>query len=251
MSDTSADDLEAQKRRIKLMLERAEGEAKIGRTEAAEEHFAHAARLMEKYRITKEQVRAFRGDDEEGIDSFRYPLGTKAKYLRASLRLLNAVAQHYSVIVAIPKTGNSKEPLMAGTPSDIEATLMMFESLLLQRDHECLRSRIPAGTNKNSYYNSFCYGYAFTIFERLLAIREAARAAAAIDLDSTVGTALAVIDRRLERVQQAMTGQIAQKKVGQNSARLDGDGLLNGQAAGERADLGQRRMGGGPLAIGR
>lgn len=229
-------------RRIKGLLAKAEG---TDVPEEAESFFAKAAELMDKYRIDAEQVRAARGEAEEPIEGTYYPLAERAKYLRPSLHLLAAVALHYSVKPIVGATGNSKAPLLAGTATDIEATIMMFESLLAQRDRECLNTVPPAYSNTNQFRSGFGYGYAERIFLRLDELRKVTAAHAERE---GYGNALAVIDHRMARVNAYLVGKT--KRNDQKGARVDAAGAQAGDEAASRADLGQSRMGSGPLAIG-
>lgn len=223
--------------RIKGLLRKAEG---TDNEHEAEAFFAKATELMDKYRVDPDAVR----DADHSITHVRYDL-TRCKYLRASLTLLGAVAKHYAVVVTIPHTGNSKSPQLHGEPADIDAVLMMFGSLVIQRDRASLRQPVRAGVNANKFRNSFCYGYAIHIHERLTQIRKAQEAVARSE-----GNTMALEVYNREAMVRASIGKLSANN--QNRARLDGDAVNHGAVAASTADLGGSRLGSsGPMAIGR
>jgi hypothetical protein len=241
MSPTTTSERERMVSRIKALLAQAES---TNFEEEAETFMAKAYELMDKYRIAVAEVRQ---EEHRGLEigSMRYPLSSH-KYLRASLDLLGAVAQHYSVVVVIGHTGNSKNPRLVGDRYDLEATVQMFRSLIVQRDRFCLRERVPHGAHQTRFRNSFCYGYSNRIGERLEALRKAARSAASSAGDAM---ALAVYDR-LPAVRDTLAGTVGTATL--NAPTVSGQGLAAGEEAGNRADLGQDRIGNtGPAAIGR
>jgi hypothetical protein len=210
--------------------------------EEAEAFFAKAAELMEKYRIDPAQ---FLQRSSE-IVRMSYQLN-KHKFLRASLALLNAVGRHYGVIVLISSTGNSKLPTLCGEQHDIESMLMMFGSLIIQRDRAALREQVPYGVSQTSFRNSFCYGYAIRVAERLKAIRDAAKKEAV-----TEGNAMALeVYGQLEKVEAALGGNLGSSS--HNRPSLNSRGAGRGYEEGGSADLGGTRVGGGDgrRAIGR
>jgi hypothetical protein len=221
-------------RRIKGLLAKAEGTANPHEAEA---FFAKAAELMEKYRIDEAHVR---GNAHGEIASYVYVLkGTP--FLRASLGMLVGVAKHYGVVVLTPSTGNSKQPRLVGEQADIDATILMFESLMLQRGRALASEQRPGYIHPQKFGNSFSYGYATRITERLREIREAARVEAVSD-----SMALEVFDRHRKTLEHL--GNPRARTT--NRTSLDRGAATSGVAAADRADLGQRRMGAGPIAIG-
>lgn len=224
--------------RIRGLLAKAE---RTDNPHEAEAFAAKAAELMDKYRVDSAAVR---GTGEATFSRDTYYLGG-CKYLRASRNLLLVVANHYGVAVAFPVTGNSKYGHMIGDPDDIIATITIFESLIVQRDRAAL-----AVTGGTRYRNSFAYGYASRIYHRLAELR-----AAAVQVATTGGDtmALEVFDRRsaLERFLDEQT-DVQRKKPNLNRPTVDPAGMVDGDAAARRADLGTsgRLGGGGPRAIG-
>jgi hypothetical protein len=236
---TDTPNMDAALRRIRGLLAKAEGTDNHAEAEAFS---AKAFELMDRYRVDLATVR---GTPEADIVRSEYVLNGR-KYLRAALVLFGAVAKHYGVVVMVPSTGNSKYPAMVGDRDDITATVLMFESLMIQRDRALLAEPVPPGVHTSRYRNSMAYGYAMRISDRLADIRRAAEEAAVATSDSM---ALAVIDRH-----GAVLESLGHPRPrNQNRVRLDGDGIDAGRAAADNADLGQTRVGTestGPRALG-
>jgi hypothetical protein len=172
------------------------------------------------------------------------------RYLRASLALLVKVAKHYGVLVLVASTGNSKAPRLVGTETDIEMTVLMFESLVVQRDRACLASEVPYGVATATHRNSFCYGYAIRIGARLEELRERQRVAALAESDRK---ALAVYDR-VDAVKKWLEEELGRDlgSANRNGPNLHAAAVRAGDQAARNADLGQTRVDDtrGPAAIG-
>jgi hypothetical protein len=223
-------------RRVKGLLAKAEGTD----NEAERDAFtAKAFAIMEEHRIEMADVT----DGRPSIAKTVYPLAATARYLRPSGYLLGAVAKHFGVMVLIGATGNMKQPTLVGDTDDITSTVLMFESLLIQRDRAILASPVPPNVNTNRHRSSMAMGFVIGIEARLEAM------AAARAEHATTGTELVLIDR-LALVREAM-GNPAPANT--NKQKVDGRSMAEGDDAGRRADLGQDRMGAGagPMALGR
>lgn len=123
--------------------------------------------------------------------------------------------------------------------------MMMFGSLIVQRDREALRTRVPDGDNKNRFYNSFALGYAVKIHERLKEIRAHQEAAAKATSDSL---ALAVYDRRQGILDEL--GNPGNRTT--NRPTIDPHAAGAGARAAATADLGGGHIAGrGAVALGR
>lgn len=216
----------AEVRRVRGLLAKAEG---TDNPLEADAFLAKAMELMDRYRLTMADVRP-----EPHVARTRYPLAAQAKYLRPSSALLGCVAEHYGCIVLIATTGNRKVVDIVGDTDDITATVMMFESLVRQRDRMILRVEMTPGDNPNRFRNSFAYGFAATIDERLKELRR-------IYEDHSTGAGL-VLANRTQAVRDALDFEV--KTINQNKATVDGVGLAIGGYAGHQADLGQDRLDG-------
>lgn len=205
----------------------------------AETFFAKAAEMMDRHRIDPSVIR----DRRKEFVKISYELNQHS-HLRASLLLLGAVSRHYGCVVQIAHSGNSKYPDLTGEADDVEATLLMFRSLIIQRDHALLRAPMLPGTNRTKFNNSFSYGFAMRINTRLKAIRAAAEKVAQAERNSM---ALEVYDRR-DKVMKYLGDP---PSANHNKASLSHHGLVKGKDAADNADLGQRRFEDGPRALGR
>ena len=230
--------------RVRAILRKAE---RTDNPHEAEAFSAKAAELIDRHRIDVARLRAHDGDGPR-YGRTRYELaGTR--YLRASLALLGVVATHHGVLVLTPATGNSKYPDLVGAPEDAEVTVMLFRSLVMQRDRAAAASPVPPGTSTTRYRNSFAYGYAYRIANRLASLRSSQRAAARVGGDTT---ALEVYDRAadVQRWLEARTGERL-RDSNRNRANIDPWAAADGDRAARTADLGvSPRVTGGRPAVG-
>jgi hypothetical protein len=231
---TTAADQEKMIAKIRALLAKAEG---TNNQHEAEMFFAKATELMDKYRIEDAAVR----DRPSDIGRATFPMAG-FKYLRASVQLLGAVARHYGCVVFVAHTGNSKFPTIVGEQSDIEATVMMFRSLIIQRDRACLAEPVPSGKSPISFRTSFALGYTIRIAARLKEIRDAAQAT----IEGTTSAALEVYGRY-----EALKEKLGNPgSVNHNRPTVDVHGVGSGDRAARTADLGQDRIEStGPRAI--
>jgi hypothetical protein len=248
---TTPEDAAKYRDRIKALLAKAESTDSPDEAKALSEK---AAALADKYRVDLASL----VDDDHPITFGLYThtlAGTK--YLRASLLLLKVVATHYGVVTITPATGNSKAPVLAGTKDDIDLTLMMFGSLVIQRDREVMATPVPFWAESTvTFRTSFAYGYAQQIHNRLEALRAAQKAAAESEVreggaDAAHGsTSLALFERADQVMAWATAGMpnVKSGRVHHNAPTLDGGGIRAGQRAADRADLGQTRVGANPSA---
>lgn len=234
-------DTEAMYRKVQALLAKAE---RTDHPAEAEAFSAKAFELIERHRLDMARLRKAQDADEFGAVYFTM---VGYKFLRASRALLTVVAKHFGCTALGTATGNSKRLLMAGNASDIEATVLMFTSLIVQRDRACLAWNIPRGMNTTKARTSFAYGYANRIAERLEAIRDAAKAA------NTDSMAVELYDRyntTLRKLEESAGIKTAASNL--NRPTVYTAGIDEGEAAADRADLGQDRIdGNGPRALGR
>lgn len=233
MTNTTDDTESPIIRRVRALLAKAE---RTDNPHEAEAFSAKAFAMMDEHRLDEATVR---GSAPGSIVRHQYELARKAKYLRPSLGLLGAVAKHYGVIVMVPSTGNSKRPSLVGDPDDIAAVILMFESLMIQRDRAILAVPVPPYTNTNSYRSSMAYGFASKIGNRLTTLR-------ATVASTGTGTALELLDRGARVLEHL--GNPTPRNT--NAASVDPHGVREGVNAAMGADLGQDRIGNvGPRAL--
>lgn len=220
--------------RVRALLAKAE---RTDNPHEAEVFSAKAAEMIDRHRIDVARL----SDDPTRYVYSQFKLeGTR--YLRASLMLLSIVATHYGVVTVTPPTGNSKYPTLVGAPADIEATQMLFRSLVIQRDRACVAADIPHGMHTTKFRNSFAYGFSMRTGLRLEALRERQRAAARAEHDTT---AIEVFDRG-SAVERWIENQWGDKlrDANRNDPSIDPFGAVAGDRAARTADLGQDRIDG-------
>lgn len=239
--------------KVRALLAKAQG---TDNPNEARAYSMKAAELADKYRVDLNEAHAAA---DEPLTFSRHEVNLAgSKSLRATLLLLKVVGTHYGVVTITPSTGNSKTPVLAGAADDIALTLMLFGSLMIQRDREVAATPVPPWATTVTFRNSFAYGYAEAIHERLTELRTRQRRAAeeqfahagAADQKSA-GSAL-VLFERADQVMKWLTGEDPNLKrtkgSGHNAPTLDRSGLRAGDAAARRADIGQTRVGANPSA---
>lgn len=230
-------------RRVQGLLAKAESTDNAAEAEAFS---AKAAELIDKYRLEAAQLR--RPGDEQQYGRMTFQLAGH-KYLRATLSLLMEVTEHYGVVVMIPSTGNSKYPTLVGDADDVRHSIMLFRSLVLQRDRALLSEPNVFGGNVNKFRNSFAYGYANRIGQRLEVLRRQQRQVAQVEHNA----AALELYGRLNAVEKWLEAKRGKPlgKVKQNDAAVDPFALLVGDAAAQKADLGHGGLSGaGSRALG-
>jgi hypothetical protein len=130
-----------------------------------------------------------------------------------------------------------------GHRSDLQRTEILFTSLLVQALHALARTPVPSWDHPAAFRRSWLAGFAGAIGRRLDRVEQAA-AEQAQDRFAGHGTSSAlVLADRSHAVEAARDATYPQ--LGRASARrLSGTGALDGWTAGQRADLGDGRLGG-------
>jgi hypothetical protein len=222
-------------RKVRALLAKAESTTF---EEEAEACSAKAQELMSRHRI--EHL----GDVSEG------PIGRRiwldAPYLNPKSSLVSAVGRangcrgvHLSGLGCVH---------LVGYPADLEATEVLFTSLLVQAG----RALAAAGpqvdargrSRTRSFRSAFLEGFAYRVGKRLVDANTVVTAAAT----ATQASLLPVLARRDEIVQAALD-EAFPRTTRRRTSLTNGAGWQAGIAAAERADLGQRRMGGGPAPL--
>ena len=137
-------------------------------------------------------------------------------------------------------TRPSGSPTSSASRSDVGAVELLFTSLLLQVAQALAAAERPLGRRSasRSFRRSFLLGYAHRIGERLQTARRRATAEAAaahgVDL-------LPVLRSRQAAVEERVAELFPRVRTTRSRASVDAGGWYAGQAAAERADVGQRR----------
>lgn len=222
--------------KIQKLLAKAE---RASTEEEASAFFAKAEELMTKWAIDDAMLRASGKMEREEITE-RIIKFASSSY-EADYRLVKAIGIVHDLKFLVSKS--SKQVYLIGFPSDIEATMSLFLNLKVQADRFALKEEVPAwytSFEKYVYRRSFKTGFADRIGQRLQEQRRSTVAAEAKTRGS--GMELVLVDRRK---QVDLYFHDRPKGKGRASRIThDYNGSARGRAAGDRADLGNRRVGG-------
>jgi hypothetical protein len=219
-------------RRIRGLLAKAES---TEFPEEAESLTAKAQELMTRHAVDAALLTAGPAA-ADGVTARR--VHVQDPYVRAKMQLLGAVADANDVrLVWYSALGIAN---LVGLPGDVGAVELLFTSLLLQVAQALSAAERPLGLRSasRSFRRSFLLGYAHRIGERLQAARRRAteEAAAVHDVDL-----LPMLRSRQEAVEQRVSELFPRVRSTRSRASVDAGGWYAGQAAAERADVGQRR----------
>lgn len=228
-------------RKVRALLAKAESSA----FEAEAEAFtAKAQTLITDHSLADALRSSGNAGGDGGPDAIR--LAVERPYDREKFHLLCVVARSNRA-KAILHDGLGLATIV-GYPIDLEATELLFTSLLVQSSRAMLRHGSTTDGYGNSttraFRRSFLVGFAGRIDERLTTENAQAteRAAAAAEPDGpllpVLASRAAEVDRLVDEVFPALS------RLRPSQATFDGSGYIAGVAAADRADLATRR----PLA---
>ena len=130
-----------------------------------------------------------------------------------------------------------------GHRSDLERTELLFTSLLMQAATGLSRTRVPPHEHKAAFRRSWLAGFRMAIGDRLAEAERRAQAESSERFRASGTSAELVLADRSALVESAL--HEAYPHLGTARRRqLSGSGGAEGWAAGRRADLGERRVGG-------
>jgi len=135
-----------------------------------------------------------------------------------------------------------------GHRSDLERAELLFTSLLLQAATGLSRTPVPPREHKAAFRRSWLAGFRIAVAGRLEEAERRAEAESSERFRETGSSAALVLADRSAQVESAL--QSAYPHLGSARPRhLSGSGGADGWAAGRRADLGGRRVGGSRRAL--
>lgn len=216
-----------------------------------ETYTAKATRLIADYGID----RALLARADPAVD----PVGDRvvtldAPYAADKADLLGTVARGVRC-VAVRRTrhdadGRQLSLHLFGHASDLERAEILFTSLLLQSATGLAATPVPPGEHVAAFRRSWLAGFARAVGSRL-AEAEARAAADAAPRYQAAGTSTSlVLADRSREVETAMHTTYPDLTTARPRS-LSGSGARHGWAAGQRADLGARRVGGRERRLGR
>lgn len=135
-----------------------------------------------------------------------------------------------------------------GHRSDLERVEILFTSLLVQAMHSLARTAVPSREHPAAFRRSWLAGFSASVGRRLEAAESAAAEGADARFAASGTTGSLVLADRSAAVEQALTDEYPRLRRS-SARRLSGSGRADGWVAGQRADLGGSRIGGGRRAI--
>ena len=198
---------------------------------------AKAAQLIAAHRIDPSTLAAEHANGDR-LGLRHVPIGRGA-YVRARLALLGAVAAANDCELVWQSGPDGATALLAGFESDLDATLVLHESLHLQAAGQmaALRRSTPAATQR--WRRAFLFGFAARVGELLADARQRAEA----DARST-GTSLPDVVSRSARVRDHATAAFGRVVAASAPSPAVAGGWDHGRRAATGADIGRVRLAG-------
>lgn len=209
---------------------------------------AKAQQMIAEHAITEAMLSTRRNDNtkpEARVVKVHPP------YAADKAGLLGSVGTRNRTRAVITKRAQGKEPMevtLVGFSDDLDATEMMFTSLLMQMVNEMLAhpfevrtvgGYVVPGGSKETQRRNYMAGYVNRVGERL---DEASRAAEqTVQQTETSSVALVLLDRKTQ-VAAAYHEMFPNASRMRRSTIGDQNAYAAGRSAGSRADLGQQRV---------
>lgn len=246
-----ATDADTVLRRIRALLDQAEN---TPFPSEAETFAAKAAELMARHRVDQAVLDRHRPTGRAGIVEIDVELG-RGQYVRARLALLGAVAEAFDCRLLTSTGPDGRTGHVIGQADDTERVALLYTSLLVQATRAADAERTPHGQARVAFRRGFLLGFAERVGGRL-AERMAAEVARAEPPDdptaSHQGTSAAlVLAERRDRVSEWIAEHYPRLGHLGRAAPVPAAAVSRGAAAGDRADLGDRRVRGPRGQLGR
>jgi Protein of unknown function (DUF2786) len=209
----------------------------------AEAFSAKAASLIAAHRIDPGRLSDDQSADELTV---RRLLVGRGAYVRARLALLQAVAEAHDAELVWQSGPDGATALVAGFASDLDAVVVLYESLHLQAAAQMagVRRSTPAATQR--WRRAFLFGFASRIGELLEATRRRVETAAG----ATDGSRLPDRPGRAERVRTYAASAFGRVVSAAAPSPASAAGWDHGHRAAGGVDIGRTRV--APrLALGR
>lgn len=247
--------------------------------EEAQVFFAKAQELLTKYALTEFDVKAHNGEEaKDSVITVAFLIsepnvGPKMNLLHSLSRVNNVKTvqggrgqrrsktdvpidyrtnQPMRYAASDNRSINYKTLWLTGFSRDVEASIMLYTSMLTQISFAAARENIPRYVNKGTWMSHFIAGFKMTAMQRLHKAKRDSEAKTVAEAKANgVDMALVLVSRK-EQVNAAYE-QMWGGKLGKargSYQRGDVGGFGAGANAGRNADLGQTRVG-GRAALGR
>jgi hypothetical protein len=225
---------------VQKLLAKAE---RAGSEHEAEAFRATATELMMRYSID-ESVLSAKHESTDVIGS--RTITVTGGYAKSYIVLLNEISGAFGVQLIRMSTGSESVVKLYGWESDLAMVEVLYASLQIQAMREAKMShRRNRHVNGRTWTVSFMIGFTVSVRDRL----KAQRAQAVADTGNATGTALALVDRS-KAVERFFRSEHTRTRNTGVKARPTG-GFGSGKDAGNRADIGNTRIGGSHLALAR
>jgi hypothetical protein len=198
-----------------------------------------AAELIAAHRIDTARLAAAGRDEALTIRSV--PIGRGA-YVRARLALLGAVADSHDCELVWISTADGAVAKLAGFTSDLDATVMLYESLHLQAASRMAAVRRSTGAATQRWRRAFLFGYAARIGQLLAETRRHVEEHP--PGSRGVPTALPDLPGRAARVRAFANGVFGRVVPGSVPAPAVAGGWQRGHREASSADIGRARLAG-------
>lgn len=194
-----------------------------------------AESLMARYGIDAALLAADGHRTADVVDAY---LRLDAPYVRDKATLAVHVAHALrcqSVLVGGERTTTVH---VFGLEADVRSSEILVTSLLLQAAQELARVQVPPEEHAAAFRRSWWQGFAQAVYVRLRTVEDAARATAQDRRSSDEPSVEVVLADRSAEVESAMHERYGDLRPAPRR-RLSGNGIADGYASGERADLGR------------
>lgn len=206
-----------------------------------------AAAIMATYGITAAMM-AHGGSISNQVSDWTVEVSAPLCYDKVSL--LAAIVKVYGGRIIYARQDTQLSTLRVhAMPADLERTQVLWPSLLKQMTTEMgwATATKPAGVRADVFARSFITGFVGVVMNRLDAAEQYAARQAQADRDTggVAGTSVVLVvaaQRRL--VDLAFTEAHPKVTKGRRTLKASSAGITAGQRAGQRADLGQSKVGG-------
>lgn len=231
--------------RIQALLDKAESTTF---PEEAEALIAKAQELMARHAID-EAMLAGAATSRDQIEASQVVVA--APYASAKVSLLSAAARPNRCRVVITKgAAGSQVCTVVGFPDDVANVRTLFASLSVQATRFVLAAEVPPGDTPRRFRHAFLTAFGLRIGERLVAAeaRAVADAEAERAVDGGPSVSVVLADRAA-----AVDDDLARRFPNLRTRRVSASsraGWHGGRQAADRAQLGQRGVGGSGPALG-